>query len=146
MPPRFDTELPIDDLLPEVRRILAAGHNLVVQAAPGAGKTTRLPLALLGEPWLEGRRILMQEPRRIATRAAARRMAETLGETVGGQVGYSVRLDRRIGPATRIEVLTDGIMLRRLQEDPALEDVGLVILDEFHERGLESDLVLALCR
>ncbi|MCW5750334.1 MAG: ATP-dependent helicase HrpB [Alphaproteobacteria bacterium] len=146
MPPRFDTELPIDELLPEVRRILAAGDNLVVQAAPGAGKTTRLPLALLDEPWLKGRKILMQEPRRIATRAAARRMAETLGETVGGQIGYSVRLDRRIGPATRIEVLTDGIMLRRLQEDPALEDAGLVILDEFHERGLESDLVLALCR
>lgn len=146
MPLASGSSLPIDALLPDVHRALARGGNLVLQAAPGAGKTTRLPLALLDEPWLAGRSIVMQEPRRIAARAAARRMAETLGEAVGERVGYRVRLDQRVGPRTRLEVVTDGIMLRRLQDDPALENIGLVILDEFHERGLESDLVLALCR
>jgi len=115
-------------------------------APPGAGKTTRVPLALLGAPWLAGRKIVMQEPRRLAARAAARRMAATLGEAVGETVGYRVRLDSKVGPRTRIEVVTDGLFLRMLQDDPALERIGCVIFDELHERGLETDLAFALVR
>ncbi len=113
-------------------------------APPGAGKTTRVPLALLDAPWLAGRRIVMQEPRRLAARAAARRMAASLGEAVGETVGYRVRFDSKIGPRTRIEVVTDGLFLRLLQDDPSLESVGCVIFDELHERGLETDLSFAL--
>ena len=116
-----------------------------MQAPPGAGKTTRVPLELLGEPWLKGRKILMLEPRRLAARAAALRMADLLGEPVGRTVGYRVRMDTRVGPATRIEVVTEGVLTRMLQSDPGLSGVGLVIFDEFHERHLESDLGLALC-
>jgi ATP-dependent helicase HrpB len=116
----------------------------VLQAPPGAGKTTVVPLRLLDEAWLAGGRILMLEPRRLATRAAARRMASLLGEEVGGTVGYRTRDERRTGPATRIEVVTEGILTRRLQLDPSLPGVGLVIFDEFHERNLHADLALAL--
>ena len=137
---------PIDSLLPELRRCLAGGPAAVLQAAPGAGKTTRVPLALLHEPWLAGQRIVMLEPRRLAASNAARYMAACLGEEVGGTVGYAIRFERRISAATRIEVLTEGLLTRRLQEDPALSGVGLVIFDEFHERNLHSDLALALCR
>src|SRR4029450_8914491 len=112
---------------------------------PGAGKTTRVPLALLDAAWLGGRKIVMQEPRRIAARAAARRMAQTLG-AAGDTGAYRVRLDSRVGPNTRIEVVTDGLFLRRLQSDPSLDGVGCVIFDELHERGLERDLSLALVR
>src|SRR6185312_2602101 len=136
--------LPIEPLLPEILRHLAAGRNLVLEAPPGAGKTTLVPPALLGEDWLAGRRIVMLEPRRLATRAAARRMAALAGEAVGGTIGYRMRLDTQIGPATRIEVVTDGILIRMLQEDAALEGVGALIFDEFHERGLDADLGLAL--
>jgi ATP-dependent helicase HrpB len=136
--------LPIEPLLPEILRHLAGGRNLVLEAPPGAGKTTLVPPALLGEDWLAGRRIVMLEPRRLATRAAARRMAALAGEAVGGTIGYRMRLDTRIGPATRIEVVTDGILIRMLQEDAALEGVGALIFDEFHERGLDADLGLAL--
>jgi ATP-dependent helicase HrpB len=118
----------------------------VLVAPPGAGKTTRVPLALLDAAWLDGRKIIMQEPRRLAARAAARRMANTLGEAVGETVGYRVRLDSKVGPHTRIEVVTDGLFLRMLQDDPALEGVGCVIFDELHERGLETDLSFALVR
>jgi ATP-dependent helicase HrpB len=138
--------LPIEPALPELRAALAAGSNAVLQAPPGAGKTTRVPLALLDEGWLAGRKILMLEPRRLATRAAARRMAAGLGEEVGGRVGYRMRLDSRIGRATRIEIVTDGILLRLLQDAPSLDGYGIVIFDEFHERGLDADLGLALCR
>lgn len=117
----------------------------VLQAPPGAGKTTKVPLALLQAPWLAGRRIIVLEPRRLAARAAARRMAAMLGEEVGGTVGYRVRLDTRVGPATRIEVVTDGLFLRQLQEDPEIPGIGAVLFDEFHERGIDSDLALALC-
>ena len=113
-------------------------------AEPGAGKTTRVPLALLDAPWLQGRNIVMLEPRRLAARAAAMRMAATVGEAVGETVGYTVRLDRRVSPRTRIEVVTEGILTRRLQSDPLLEPVGLLIFDEFHERSLDGDLGLAL--
>ncbi len=111
---------------------------------PGAGKTTRVPLALLNEPWLAGQKILMLEPRRLAARAAAERLASELGEKVGETVGYRIRLDSKVGPDTRIEVVTEGILTRRLQHDPALEGVGLLIFDEFHERSLDADLALAL--
>ena len=137
--------LPIDDLLPEIKSALAAGRGAVIVAEPGAGKTTRVPLALLDEPWLAGRKIVMLEPRRLAARHAARYMARSLGESVGETVGYRVRADARVGPRTRIEVVTEGVLTRMLQEDPALSDAGLVIFDEFHERSLHADLGLALC-
>jgi ATP-dependent helicase HrpB len=136
--------LPIDDVLPALRQVLAQRDEAVLEAPPGAGKTTRVPLALLDEPWLAGQRILMLEPRRLAARAAAERLASELGETVGETVGYRIRLESRVGPRTRIEVVTEGILARRLQDDPALEGVGLVIFDEFHERSLDADLALAL--
>ena len=137
--------LPISPLLPALRQTLAATCNAVLQAPPGAGKTTRVPLALLDADWLGDRKIIMLEPRRLAARAAARFMARSLGERVGETVGYRVRLDASVGPRTRIEVVTEGILTRRLQDDPALEDVGLVVFDEFHERSLQADLGLALC-
>jgi ATP-dependent helicase HrpB len=137
-------ELPIESILPGLREALRAGRSVVLQAPPGAGKTTRVPLALLDADWLAGRRILMLEPRRLATRAAARRMAATLGESVGETVGYRMRMDSRVGAATRIEVVTDGILIRMLQDNPSLDGVGAVIFDEFHERGLDADLGLAL--
>jgi len=137
--------LPIDAVLPALRAVLAERHEAVLEAPPGAGKTTRVPLALLKEPWLAGQSILMLEPRRLAARAAAERLASELGEKVGETVGYRIRLDSKVGPKTRIEVVTEGILARRLQDDPALEGVGLVIFDEFHERSLDADLALALC-
>ncbi|MCQ4346210.1 ATP-dependent helicase HrpB [Pseudomonas stutzeri] len=140
----LSTALPIDAVLPELRAALAARHEAVLEAPPGAGKTTRVPLALLDEPWLAGQTIVMLEPRRLAARAAAERLASELGEPVGETVGYRIRLDSRVGPRTRIEVVTEGILARRLQDDPGLEGVGLVILDEFHERSLDADLALAL--
>ena len=136
--------LPIDEVLPALRLALAERHEAVLEAPPGAGKTTRVPLALLNEPWLAGQKILMLEPRRLAARAAAERLASELGEKVGETVGYRIRLDSKVGPDTRIEVVTEGILTRRLQHDPALEGVGLLIFDEFHERSLDADLALAL--
>jgi ATP-dependent helicase HrpB len=140
-----DFGLPIEACLDELRQRLAERDEVVLVAPPGAGKTTLVPLALSAEPWLEGSRILMLEPRRIATRTAAHRMASLLGEAPGETVGYRMRLDTKIGPDTRIEVITEGILTRMLQGDPALAGVGLVIFDEFHERSLDSDLALALC-
>src|SRR5262245_20006642 len=136
--------LPIDPLLPELRETLAAHPALVLQAPPGAGKTTRVPLALLDAEWLANRRIVMLEPRRLAARAAAKRMAETLGERVGERVGYRVRLDSAVSARTRIEVVTAGVFLRQIQDDPGLDGVGAVLFDEFHERSLDVDLGLAL--
>lgn len=137
--------LPIEAVLPKLKESLCICNNAVLVAAPGAGKTTRVPLALLAEPWLGGRRILMLEPRRLAARAAAGYMAALLGENVGETVGYRVKMDTQVGPTTRIEVITEGILTRFLQADPGLEDVGMVIFDEFHERSLHADLGMALC-
>jgi ATP-dependent helicase HrpB len=136
--------LPIDVVLPDLRRALSQRDEAVLEAPPGAGKTTRVPLALLDAPWLAGQTIVMLEPRRLAARAAAERLASELGEPVGETVGYRIRLDSKVGPKTRIEVVTEGILTRRLQADPALEGVGLLIFDEFHERSLDADLALAL--
>lgn len=136
--------LPIDAALPALRHALENRHEAVLEAPPGAGKTTRVPLALLNEPWLAGQTIVMLEPRRLAARAATERLASELGEKVGETVGYRIRLDSKVGPNTRIEVVTEGILTRRLQADPALEGVGLLIFDEFHERSLDADLALAL--
>lgn len=136
--------LPIDDALPELLAALTGHSRVVLEAPPGAGKTTRVPLALLDADWLAGQRIVMLEPRRIAARAAARHMAALLGEDVGMTVGYRVRFESRIGPSTRIEVVTEGILSRMLQDDPGLDGIGAVLFDEFHERHLASDLGLAL--
>ncbi|EFM13172.1 helicase domain protein, partial [Paenibacillus curdlanolyticus YK9] len=136
--------LPIDEVIPDIKRLLAARPNAVLVAPPGAGKTTRVPLALLGEEWLGDRKIVMLEPRRLAARSAAAHMASLLGEKAGETVGYRVRLDTKVGPSTRIEVVTEGILTRMLQSDPALEDIGAILFDEFHERHLQGDLGLAL--
>lgn len=136
--------LPIDAVLDQLCRTLSQHQEAVLEAPPGAGKTTKVPLALLNEPWLAGQKILMLEPRRLAAKAAAERLAQQLGEPLGQTVGYRIRLDSQVSTQTRIEVVTEGILTRRLQEDPALEGVGLVIFDEFHERSLEADLALAL--
>ena len=136
--------LPIDDVTPAIRAVLAEGRRLVLAAPPGAGKTTRTPLSLLHEAWLADGKILLLEPRRIAARMAAERMATTLGERVGGVIGLATRVDRKVSGRTRIEVITDGLFTRRILNDPGLEGVGAVLFDEFHERSLNLDLGLAL--
>ncbi|HKG84788.1 MAG TPA: ATP-dependent helicase HrpB, partial [Beijerinckiaceae bacterium] len=140
----FDTPLPIDEALPDLAAALATRANAVLVAPPGAGKTTRVPLALLDEPWVAGRKLIVLEPRRLAARAAADRMAATLGEAVGETVGLRVRLGSKIGRRTRIEVVTDGVFARMMLDDPAIEGVAAVLFDEFHERSLDADLGLAL--
>lgn len=137
-------ELPVSEVLPALQQALVSADAAVLEAPPGAGKTTLVPLVLLDAPWLAQQKILMLEPRRVAARAAAKRMADLLGEPVGQTVGYRMRLERKVSAATRIEVITEGILTRLLQSDPALEGVGLVIFDEFHERSLDADLGLAL--
>ncbi|MDT3426342.1 ATP-dependent helicase HrpB [Paenibacillus forsythiae] len=136
--------LPIMQVMPELKTILAASSSAVLIAEPGAGKTTMTPLALLDEPWMKGRTMLMLEPRRLAARAAAVYMASCLGEQAGQTVGYRMRMDSKTGPETRIIVVTEGVLTRMLQDDPSLGDTGLVIFDEFHERSLNADLGLAL--
>lgn len=142
----FDTSLPIDAVLDDLSAALQASNAAVLVAPPGAGKTTRVPLALLDAPWLKGRKIIMLEPRRIAARASAERMAKTLGERVGETVGYRVRFGSKISRNTRIEVVTEGIFARQILDDPELSGIGAVLFDEFHERSLDADLGLALAR
>lgn len=137
--------LPIEEALPRLKEALATHRAVVLQAPPGAGKSTGVPPELLDASWLRGRKILMLEPRRLAARAVATRMSTTLNEPVGKTIGYRTRLDSKVSNATRVEVVTEGILTRRLQRDAALEDVALVIFDEFHERSLQADLGLALC-
>ncbi len=141
---KFATPLPIDDVLDALRDALAARASAVLVAPPGAGKTTRAPLALLDESWLGGRKILVLEPRRIAARAAAERMARTLSEGVGERIGLRARMVSKSGPKTRIEVVTEGVFTRMILDDPELSGVGAVLFDEFHERSLDADLGLAL--
>jgi ATP-dependent helicase HrpB len=146
VPRSFDTPLPIDAVLDELARTLAGHNAAVLVAPPGAGKTTRVPLALLDEPWVRGKKIIVLEPRRIAARASAERMAHTLGERVGETVGYRVRFGSKVSRATRIEVVTEGIFSRQILDDPELSGVTAVLFDEFHERSLDADLGLALAR
>ena len=140
------TRLPVLELLPQVRAALAAHPLVVLGAPPGAGKSTALPLELLGEDWLAGNRVLLLQPRRVAARAVAARLAHTLGERVGETVGLRVRFETNVSARTRLEVVTEGVLTRRLQRDPELAGVGLILFDEFHERSLDGDLALALVR
>lgn len=146
MPRSFDTPLPIDAVLDDLSRTLEAHHAAVLVAPPGAGKTTRVPLALLDAPWVKGKKIIVLEPRRIAARASADRMAKSLGERAGETVGYRVRFGSKISRATRIEVVTEGIFTRQILDDPELSGIAAVLFDEFHERSLDADMGLALAR
>ncbi|MET4255374.1 ATP-dependent helicase HrpB [Bradyrhizobium sp. S3.12.5] len=146
MPRSFDTPLPIDSVLDDLSRTLEAHNAAVLVAPPGAGKTTRVPLALLDAPWTKGKKIIVLEPRRIAARASADRMAKSLGERAGETVGYRVRFGSKISRATRIEVVTEGIFTRQILDDPELSGVAAVLFDEFHERSLDADMGLALAR
>src|SRR5215831_2010205 len=142
----FSEPLPIDDALPQLTAALAARNTAVLVAPPGAGKTTRVPLVLMREPWAAGKKIIVLEPRRLAARAAAARMAATLGEAVGDTVGYRVRFASKVSRKTRIEVVTEGVFTRMVLEDASLEGVAALLFDEFHERSLDADLGLALAR
>jgi ATP-dependent helicase HrpB len=146
LPRSFDIPLPIDAVLDQLARALAGNNAAVLVAPPGAGKTTRVPLALLDAPWLRDKKIIMLEPRRIAARASAERMAHTIGERVGETVGYRVRFGSKVSRATRIEVVTEGIFSRQILDDPELTGVAAVLFDEFHERSLDADMGLALAR
>ena len=136
--------LPITQVIPEIKETLLNNQRVILQAPPGAGKTTALPLALLNEPWLQGKKIIMLEPRRLAVRASASRMAELLGEKVGKRIGYQIKMESVQSKETQILIVTEGILTRKLQHDPSLEDIALIIFDEFHERSIHADLSLAL--
>ncbi|HNP48693.1 MAG TPA: ATP-dependent helicase HrpB, partial [Bacteroidia bacterium] len=140
------SNFPIHDVLPLVQKTLAENNTVILQAPPGAGKSTILPLALMDQPWLTGKKILLLEPRRLAARAVSWRLAEQLNEEPGATIGYRIRFETKVGPMTRIEIVTEGILTRMLQRDNSLEQVGMVIFDEFHERSLHADLALTLCR
>lgn len=142
----FSSDLPITDILTNVQKQLSKESTLIVHAPPGAGKSTLLPLALLDAPWLEGKKIIMLEPRRLAARAIAMRMAELLGEKAGETIGYRIRFETKTSNKTKIEVVTEGILTRMLHSDNSLEGVAMVIFDEFHERSIHADVALALCR
>ena len=143
---KFDTPLPIDAALGELTVALASSNAAVLVAPPGAGKTTRVPLVLLDEPWAANRKILVLEPRRLAARAAAERMASTQGEQVGDTVGLRIRFGSKVSKRTRIEVITEGVFTRLVLDDPSLDGVAAVLFDEFHERSLDADLGLALSK
>ncbi|MBV1920223.1 MAG: DEAD/DEAH box helicase, partial [Pseudomonadales bacterium] len=136
--------LPIDEYLPVIASKLITGNNLVLQAEPGAGKSTALPLSLLDIGWLKGKKILMLEPRRVAAKSIAHYLARQLGEKVGQRIGYQIKNERKITKDTVLEIVTEGILTRRLQSDPEISDIGLIIFDEFHERSIHADLSLLL--
>jgi ATP-dependent helicase HrpB len=138
------SEYPVLEVLPELKKSLSDNNIVILQAPPGAGKSTVLPLELTHELWLEGKKIIMLEPRRLAVRSVAQRMSSTLKEDIGTSVGYRIRFENKTSSKTCIEVVTEGILTRMIQSDNALEDVGLIIFDEFHERSLHADLALAL--
>jgi ATP-dependent helicase HrpB len=142
----YTLDLPVLEILKEVKETFTHQNTLIVHAPTGAGKSTVLPLSLLEEPFLKGKKILMLEPRRLATKSIAMRMADLYGEKVGQTVGYRIRFENQTSSQTRLEVLTEGILTRMLHSDNALEDVGLVIFDEFHERNIHADVAMALCR
>ncbi|SIS77461.1 ATP-dependent helicase HrpB [Belliella pelovolcani] len=142
----FRIDLPVREIISEVQETLAHKNTVIVQAPPGAGKSTLLPLALLESDFLKGKKILMLEPRRLATKSIAQRMAELLGENLGETIGYRIRFESKVSSKTKLEVLTEGILTRMLHADNALEDVGMVIFDEFHERNIHADVAMALCR
>ena len=142
----FSFDLPVSEIISQVKSHLSSQNSLIIQAPPGAGKSTLLPLALLEEEWLKGKKIIMLEPRRLATKSIAQRMASMLGENLGETVGYRIRFESAISSKTRLEVITEGILTRMMHSDNELKDVGLVIFDEFHERNLHSEVALALCR
>jgi ATP-dependent helicase HrpB len=149
MPLSFDplnSDLPIVEIIPQLKKEFSSGNSVILSAPPGAGKSTLLPLALLEEKWLAGKKIIMLEPRRLAAKTVALRMADLLNEAIGKRVGYRIRFENRVSSETVLEVVTEGILTRMLQSDNALENVALVIFDEFHERSLHADLALALCR
>ena len=139
-------DLPVVAVIPEIQEKLVTDTTLIVKAPPGAGKSTLVPLTLMNEPWLKGQKILMLEPRRLAAKTIATRMADLLGEQIGESVGFRIRFENRVGPNTQIEVVTEGILTRMIQQDNGLEGVGLVIFDEFHERSIHADVAMALCR
>lgn len=142
----FNIDLPVRDIIPQVQAHLSKGNTLIVNAPPGAGKSTLLPLALLNEPWLDGKKILMLEPRRLAAKTIASRMAYLLGEEVGQTIGYRIRFENVTSEKTKIEVLTEGILTRMIHSDNSLKGVAMVIFDEFHERSIHADVAMALCR
>ena len=139
-------DLPVKDVIPKIKEELNTASTLILKAPPGAGKSTLVPLALMEEDWLKGKKILMLEPRRLAAKTIANRMADLLGEKVGESVGYRIRFENRVSNQTKIEVLTEGILTRMIHQDNGLEGVGLVIFDEFHERSIHADVAMALCR
>ena len=139
------TNLPIEDCLDELKHRLNDGHEAVLEAPPGAGKTTLVPLALMDQPWLGNNKIVMLQPRRLATKSAAYRIADLIDQSPGDTIGYRMRMESKTGNRVKVEIVTEGIFTRMLQQDPSLAGVGLVIFDEFHERNLDSDLGLALC-
>lgn len=139
-------DLPVADIIPEIRKELNQAKTLILKAPPGAGKSTLVPLTFLEQKWLDGKKIIMLEPRRLAAKTIAIRMSELLNESIGNTVGYRIRFDTKVSDSTRIEVVTEGILTRMLQEDNSLENVGMVIFDEFHERSIHADIAMALTR
>jgi ATP-dependent helicase HrpB len=142
----FSIDLPITEVIGDIQASLQKDNTLIIKAPPGAGKSTILPLALMEEPWLKGKKILMLEPRRLAAKSIAMRMSQLLDDTVGNQVGYMIRFENKTSPSTKVSVLTEGILTRLIHRDNALEEVGLVIFDEFHERNIHAEVAMALCR
>ena len=138
--------LPVAEAIPNVKKGLSEQNTLIIKAPTGAGKSTLLPIALLEEDWLEGKKVIMLEPRRLAAKTVAMRMADMLGEKAGETVGYRIRFEQKISNKTRLEVVTEGILTRLIHEDNSLENVGLIIFDEFHERSIHADLAMAFSK